>query len=176
MSHISDSQFQELLDDNLNERQSKLFLRHIWDCPQCREEWQIYRQLKKTLMQEPVVPLSNHFTDDTMASLPSRLPRFIIQRWIIAVSSLSILAGIGALYYFRDILKRIVLTNAGFESPLLQLTSILSTIGNFILRIGGDQVVLFLIACFALLLIGLLDKKVFQRRTKHSFQVINGTL
>lgn len=174
MSHISDSQFQELLDGNLNDRQSKLFLSHILDCRICQKEWQTYLQLKKKLKQIPEIRLSEDFTDHVLAALPGRPFRFRIRKLIISISACGFLAVIVASYYFRASLKQAFLSNTGFQSPLLEFRSIFDSISQFILRIGGDQVIYFAVACLALFLIGVLDKKIIQPKTRGSLHLLNG--
>ena len=176
MSHLSDTQFQELLDNKLNQRQYDLYLKHIRECPLCRQEWQIYQQLKRQLAKEPDIALSRTFTDNVLLALPANPFLSRLKKWIVGICIFLSLAGTGLIYFFRSTVSKTFISDVGFESPLEQFKSILLSIGDFILRIAGDQIGFFIIACLALILIGVLDKKIIQPRINRSVQLSNGIL
>lgn len=174
MSHLSDTQLQDLLDDNLNARQTHVYLGHIRECPQCRQEWNHYRRLWQNLKTDPGMPLSGEFTENVLASLPDLLRHRRIRQWMIAAGSFMILAGTGLCWCFRAAIKQFLLSRAEFETTSMQFRLAFQEIGDFILRIGGNQMVFFGLACLALILIGIVDRKFIQPRTNQPFQFQNG--
>lgn len=174
MSHLRDDHLQELLDGNANARRTEIYRRHIRNCPRCRRDWDVYRKLKQHLEMEPGPPLSEQFTDRVLAALPRPAGLRTLRRWVAAGSVLGLAAAAAGIGAFHEAIRQALFDREASESPLMQFRTALDAIVGFIARVGGDQLVFFGIACMALLLIGVVDRKIIQPRMHRSWTPLNG--
>ena len=151
MGHLTDQDIQAYLDGGLPNRGE--VARHLKDCPQCRAELAIYKQLFHSLSADRGFMLSANFADAIVEKIEQEKKPWAdwLENGLIIFA---LFAGLIAIGYFLDA--------ASFLSDSSQsLKEILHAFRWF----GSSQGVLFIVAAIIVGFFGLLDR--FLTHTRH---------
>jgi anti-sigma factor RsiW len=161
LKHLSDEEIQDYLDGNLSEETALRAKGHLQVCQRCREALKQYESLYVGLQGEKGFELSKGFAQAVLRRLPAEgeaESRFSFVNTLLVV--LGIIISLGATLYYVDL--RPLGRAFSHLLPKSQVgLELLDLIEGILLGLNGN-LGLLVIAVLALLIMGVLDRIIFQ--------------
>ncbi len=168
--HLTEEQLQDYLDGALAE--SDPVIRHLDDCPRCRQALQSYRRLYDALELEPARELSPDFADKVVARLPESYEMFeaetIAGRFRLRDSLVFFIAAaavLAAAVYFLNPMSLLASIAGVTDKAVLSDNRFLASLFGRLdaLEVGFPFVVFAVLTIFG---VGTIDR-VLRRRSRH---------
>ncbi len=162
MKHLNDEQIQNYQDRNFTDK-TQAILEHLKICEYCRTKLEQYREIYGGLKQEIKFQLSKDFSESVLAGLPFRSEDKTSYFWLILISFIGTLLGVGSMFFFVD-LKPVVdkLVSLKLFESLAPVVTWLQPI------LSGININLVFFAGFLLILFSLADRIFVHKKLIHS--------
>lgn len=103
MTHLTEEELQNYLDENISHSQISIFEQHIESCERCQFELAQYRSLYAGLKEDVAFNFSPGFSNAVMKAVQAGARKALLARlWNLLLPVIGIAVGIGVMIYYVD--------------------------------------------------------------------------